>query len=69
MYPKPCYADAELLRTKGMSPELKVQINVSMCSKGRALPLRLRGELLLDVFLLLSKLFGRDAEENNCIYY
>lgn len=28
----------------------------------RALPLRLKGELLLDVFLLLSKLLGRDAE-------
>ena len=28
-----------------------------------ALPLRLRGELLLDVFLLLSKLFGRDTEK------
>lgn len=25
--------------------------------------MRLRGELLLDVFLLLSKLFGRDAEK------
>lgn len=24
--------------------------------------MRLKGELLLDVFLLLSKLFGRDAE-------
>lgn len=28
-----------------------------------ALPLRLRGELLLDVFLLLSKLFGRDTKK------
>ena len=29
---------------------------------GAFLPFRLKGELLLDAFLLLSKLFGRDAE-------
>ena len=37
----------------------------SLCTvrmAGAFLPLRLKGELLLDAFLLLSKLFGRDAE-------
>lgn len=37
----------------------------SLCAvriAGAFLPLRLKGELLLDAFLLLSKLFGRDAE-------
>lgn len=42
----------------------RISLPVCQDSAVKALPFKLRGELLLEAFLLLSKLFGLDAEKH-----